>query len=229
MKLHNFILTSILMTGALLSLPQLAQSDFYHEQKEAGQLFKQGDYTTAYKKYLKLAKKGDSFSQYQVSYMYLQGLGRKDDVVESLAWAVLAAQERQKDLVNYRDAVALLVPEDKHNKASRKIDYYVRKWGNKPEVDKSRDRPRGDAVHCTGSRVGNRCDAVLTAHVPELFRVDRSFGGTLAASAPDSAVYGKGADKASSTAAHKQDLKDRINILNRKIQENQVKADSSRQ
>jgi hypothetical protein len=225
MKLRSFILILILMAGALISLPLVAQSDYYYERKEAGQLFQQSDYTGAYKKYLKLARKGDSFSQYQVSYMYLKGLGRKEDVVESLAWAVLAAQNRQKDLVKYRDTVALLVPEDKHGKASRKIDYYVRRWGNEPEAVETRDGPRGDAVHCTGSRVGNRCDAVLTAHIPELFNVDRSFGGTLAASGPDRAVYDNDADEASRKVEYKQDLTDRINTLNQKIQENQAEAD----
>ena len=225
MKLHSFILTSVFTACVLLTLPLAAQTDYYYERKEAGQLFDQSDYTNAYKKYLKLAKKGDSFSQYQVSFIYLQGLGRKKDVVESLAWAVLAAQERQKDLVKYRDTVALLVPEDKHGKASRKIDYYVRKWGNDPEDVEIRDRPRGDAVHCTGSRVGNRCDAVLTAHIPELFNVDRSFGGTLAASGPDPAVYDNDADEVSRKAENKQDLTDRINTLNQKIQENQAETD----
>jgi len=226
MKLHSFILTSIFTACVLLTLPLAAQTDYYYERKEAGQLFDQSDYTNAYKKYLKLARKGDSFSQYQVSFIYLQGLGRKEDVVESLAWAVLAAQERQKNLVNYRDTVALLVPEDKHGKATRKIDYYVRKWGNEPEIDETQDRPRGDAVHCTGSRVGNRCDAVLTAHMPELFNVNRSFGGTLAASDPDPADYGIGADEASRNPAYKQDLRNRIKTINQKIRENQAETDN---
>jgi hypothetical protein len=228
MKLHNFILILIIAAGALLTLPLVAQSDYYNERQEAGRFFQQSDYTNAYKKYLKLAKKGDSFSQYQVSYIYLEGLGQKQDVVESVAWAVLAAQDRQKDLVAYRDTVALLVPKDKRNKASRKIDYYVRKWGNKPKVDETQERPRGDAVHCTGSRVGNRCDAVLTAHVPELFNTDRSFGGTLAASEPDSVDYNNGADGASRNAASEKDLRDQIYTINQKIQENQAGQDSSR-
>ena len=226
MKLHSFILTSVFTACVLLTLPLSAQTDYYYERKEAGQLFNQSDYTNAYKKYLKLAKKGDSFSQYQVSFIHLQGLGRKEDVVESLAWAVLAAQDRQKDLVNYRDTVALLVPEDKHSKATRKIDYYVRKWGNEPKVDRTQDGPRGDAVHCTGSRVGNRCDAVLTAHLPQLFNVNRNFGGTLAGSAPDPADYGNGADEASRNEGDEQDLRNRIKTINQKIKENQAEADN---
>ena len=226
MKLRNITLILIVAASVSVSLPLVAQSDYYYERKEAGQLFQQSNYTNAFKKYLQLAKKGDSFSQYQVSYMYYKGLGQKEDVVESLAWAVLAAQDRQKDLVKYRDTLALLVPEDKHNKATRKIDYYVRKWGNKPKVDESQDGPRGDAVHCTGSRVGNRCDAVLTAHIPELFNRDRSFGGTLAASDPDPVVYGNGDDEASRKAEYKQDLTDRIDTINQKIQENQAETDN---
>jgi hypothetical protein len=228
MKLHSFILISIFTAGVVATLPLVAQSDYYNERQEAGRFFQQSDYTNAYKKYLKLAKKGDSFSQYQVSYIYLEGLGQKEDVVESVAWAVLAAQDRQKDLVDYRDTVALLVPKDKHNKASRKIDYYVRKWGNEPKVDETQERPRGDAVHCTGSRVGNRCDAVLTAHVPELFNMDRSFGGTLAASEPDSVDFDNGADESSRNAAYLQDVRNQINTINQTIQDNQAGTDSSR-
>ena len=60
-------------------------------QHEASTLYANGDYGQAYKQYLKLGKQGDRFSAYRVSYMSLKGQGTKQDVIESLAWAVLAA------------------------------------------------------------------------------------------------------------------------------------------
>jgi len=137
---------------APFALPQnaVAAQDAWHH--EASAFYASGDYSDAYKKYLKLAKKGDFFAAYRVSYMNLKGQGTKPNIVESLAWAVLASQGGQADMVSYRDTVAALVPEDKRDKAKSKAGYYVRRWG--PEDDAVR-KPTSD---CTGSRLAGNCD-----------------------------------------------------------------------
>ena len=108
----------------------------------------------AYKTYLKLSKKGDRFSTYRVSYMLLKGQGTKTNLIESFAWAVLAAESGNGELKKYRDAVAALVPEKKRAKAQQKVDYFMRGWG--PEDDSPDSKSRGS---CTGSRLSAVCDA----------------------------------------------------------------------
>lgn len=121
--------------------------------EEASALYQQGDYKQAYKTYLKLGKEGDSYSAYRISYMRLFGQGTKADFIESLAWATIAAQKGEKDLVNYRDTVAAMVPKDERKKASSKVDYYLRRWG-----EKQAQGGRHTQKDCTGSRVSSNCN-----------------------------------------------------------------------
>ena len=72
-----------------------AESAYSRQQVAADQFYAAGDYQEAMKQYLPLAKKGDSFSQYRISFMYLEGQGREPDLVEAYAWAALAAQNHQ--------------------------------------------------------------------------------------------------------------------------------------
>lgn len=151
-----------LLALALVSPSAAATEDerFLHHQQEADRHYQAGDFESAYDAYRKLARKGDSFSQYRVSYMYLEGQGREQDIVESVAWAVLAAQDGQAELVKYRNAVAKLVPEKKRRKAERKVDYYMRRWGNVKAASSALSGSREELLKCTGSRVGNRCGRV---------------------------------------------------------------------
>ena len=152
------ILTIILLLSFSLALtPVLANSGQGAWQQEATALYDNGDYAGAYKKYLKLGKTGDWFSQYRISYMNLNGLGTSGDVIESLAWAVLAAQSGPEDLASYQDAVAALVPENKRKKAQQKVDYYMRRWGKDDNND-----TRISSGKCTGSRLA--CNQTSSSH-----------------------------------------------------------------
>lgn len=129
--------------------------------EEASVLYEQGDFDIAFKMYLKLGKKGEWFSQYRLSYMYLKGQGTRQDMVEALAWAVLAAQSGQSDeLTSYKDAVATLVPEDRRQKARHKADYYLRRWG---EDEKPKRRPSTGS--CTGSHLKTNCEPTSSSLV----------------------------------------------------------------
>ncbi|MBT8060237.1 MAG: hypothetical protein KJO33_11615 [Gammaproteobacteria bacterium] len=149
---HRFVLFGLLFASLLLAAPLVAGSGLDGWRYEATTLYESGDYAAAYKKFLKLGKKGDAYSSYRVSYMLLNGQGTEADVIESLAWAAVAAQGGSEPLRSYQDAVAAMVPEKKRKKAQSKADYYVRRWGEKEE-DKGR-RMRGD---CTGSRLSANC------------------------------------------------------------------------
>jgi TPR repeat protein len=152
MKLHRLLLMVISAYLAMASVSVMGDSDNSGWRDEATSLYASGDYKQAYKKYLKQGKNGDRFSQYRVSYMHLKGLGAKEDIIESLAWATLAAQNGQEDLSSYQKRVAALVPQDRRKKAQNKVDYYLRRWGE--EQEKEPRRPKGD---CTGSRLSANC------------------------------------------------------------------------
>ena len=150
---NRLLLATVVFLLSSFAVPDSANAGQDAWQAEASALYASGDYDQAYKKYLKLGKKGDRFSAYRISYMSLKGQGTKADVIESLAWAVLAAQDGQEDLISYKDAVAALVPEDKRKKAQQKVDYYVRRWGD--DDDEGTLPPPGD---CTGSRLSANCN-----------------------------------------------------------------------
>ena len=157
MTISRILLIVLFLCFLSASTPVLANSELSIGQQEATALYENGDYAQAYKKYLKLGKKGDWFSQYRISYMNLNSLGTSGDVIESLAWAVLAAQNRQEDLSSYQDTVAALVPEDKRKKAQQKVDYYMRRWGKDDNND-----TRISHGKCTGSRLS--CNSASSSH-----------------------------------------------------------------
>lgn len=173
-----------------------------------------------------LAKKGDSFSQYRISYMYLEGQGTEVNLVESYAWAYLAAQNRQKELVEYRDKVGSLVPEKEHRKALRRVDYYTRKWGNLAIADDAVKGARSELRNCTGSRVGSRCNEVYAAEMPSFWGINPGQGGGSAGdggSASASGAVSSGTHGGGGSArdmAYYQKLRDSIRALNRHIEEN---------
>jgi hypothetical protein len=118
--------------------------------------FEQGDYKSAFKHYMKLAKDGDAFAQYRVSYMELMGLGTRPDVVEAMAWAVLAAESGHEELIRYQDAVATAVPSNKRKKAQARADYYLRRWGRVDDSGGGTLARNSEGV-CTGSRLARNC------------------------------------------------------------------------
>jgi TPR repeat protein len=124
----------------------------------ASALYEQGDYSKAYKEYKKMARDGNTFAQYRMSYMSLMGLGTKPDAVESLAWAVLAAEGKDESLDEYQSAVAAMVPSKHRKKAEKKADYYLRRWGEKDRVGGRVSSGSTDG-RCTGSRLAANCDS----------------------------------------------------------------------
>jgi len=138
-------------------LPNVAQALSETEKlDEAAFLYERGEYKSAFRQYLKLAKEGDTFAQYRVSFMRLTGLGTKEKVSEAMAWAVLASQGGGADLAEYRDTVATLVPADERRSTERKATNYVRRYGSEDAlVDAAPVGATG--LECTGSRLMRHC------------------------------------------------------------------------
>ncbi len=226
--------TFAILIGILSIQPlSAATSSRYHQaQIEADRLYDAGEYQKAMKQYLTLAKKGDSFSQYRVSYMYLEGKGQEEDLIESFAWASLAAQNRQSDMVKYRDAVGSLIPEKQHRKALRRVDYYTRKWGNLAIADNVQRGTRQELRNCTGSRLGTRCEEVYAMEMPKFWGINPGNGGgsggdggSAAPSGSVASAVGNGGGGAQLDMAYYQQLRSKIREMNRYIEENTGKVE----
>lgn len=217
----------ICLAVAPITANSAKKSSYVSKQEQADQLYDKGNYSSALNSYLALAKKGDSFSQYRVSYMYLEGQGHEPDVVEAWAWAALAAQNKADPLVDYRDTVSRLVPQDQQKKALRKLDYYMRKWGNRQLASDMITKTQRELQDCTGSRLGTRCEEVYSAQMPKFWGINpgsgsemESVGGSSSQSGSRSSIIGNQPGAPQRDVAYYQGLRERINELNSYIGEN---------
>ena len=216
----------LLMVGEAAAATQVSK---YHAlQQQADALYAKGEYQQSMKQYLSLAKKGDTFSQYRVSYMYLEGQGIESDLIESFAWAFLSAQNNQKDLVQYRNTVSSLIPENQQRKATRRVDYYMRRWGNRAIAQEAVDGARRELRDCTGSRLGTRCDEVYAAQMPTFWGVtpgdgsnpgSLGDGGSGAAPGTVASANGNGLGGPSQDVRYYQALRQKIRDMNQYIEE----------
>ena len=229
---NKFLLATLFFLSVPASLIAATETKYQRQQLLADQLYNEGEYTEAFDQYMPLAKKGDSFSQYRVSYMYLEGQGTETDLVESYAWAYLAAQNRQEELEEYRDVVGSLVPEKKHRKALRKVDYYMRKWGNLAVARDAAKGARNQLRNCTGSRVGTRCEDVEAMQMPTFWGITPGAGtytlnagvtgdgGGAAPSGSVSSPRGHAGSGAPRDVDYYKQLRASIRDMNRYIEEN---------
>jgi len=82
---------------ALLRMPMLAAlasillgcSDY----QQARSAYAAGDYTKAYQLFQGLAESGDTKAQYDLSLMYIQGIGTKQNIEQGLVWLNRAAEK----------------------------------------------------------------------------------------------------------------------------------------
>ncbi len=227
--MRTFLMIAVLALSVISASPTEAakKSAYVSKQEQADQLYAKARYPEALKLYLQLAKQGDSFSQYRVSYMYLEGQGHEENIVEAFAWSYLAAQNKSDPLVDYRDTVAKMVPRDQQRKAMRKLDYYMRKWGNRQLASDMITQTKRELNECTGSRLGTRCEEVYAAQMPKFWGMNpgngnemESVGGSASASGSHSSIIGNQPGSPQRDVAYYQGLRQRIDELNRYIGEN---------
>ena len=156
MNRNRFLATLLALLCALAAAPAIANAGTSGPDSQASALYERGDYEAAYKQYLKLAKGGDTFSQYRLSYMNLMGLGTQADVVESMAWAVLAAEGKHATLDDYQSAVAAMVPDDQRKKAQRKAETFMRRYGQEGDSEWNTLSSRY-VGGCTGTKLATNC------------------------------------------------------------------------
>lgn len=191
---RKFLIVMACLAAALLtSIGLQAQQPTPYEraQQEADSAYAEGDFDKAYRGYLGLAKKGDSFSQYRVSYMNFQGQGVEQDWNEAFAWALLAAQGNNPDLVKYLAGLTRELPEDYATSATERARSHMDRWGIVALAEKAAKTAKRELRSCTGSRLGKRCEEVYAMRMPRFwdigfshspFHGDQSVKGSIASS-----------------------------------------------
>ncbi len=185
--------------------------------EKADELYAQGNHLAAYNKYLRLAKKGDPFSQYRASYMNLRGEGVEQDYSEAFAWAVLAAESEDQQLVQYFEEVKSLVPQEQREEAQKAAENHMRQWGKVALAIEARNKAKRELRGCTGSRLGTRCEEVYAMEMPRFWAINPAEGGSAAPSGSVSAApTGAGGD--TRDVAHYQQLREYSAELDRFIE-----------
>jgi len=99
---------SALLAIFLFLAPGLSSAGFFkhiHDAKDpvykAGlQSFKNRDYATAYRIWLPIARQGNSKAQYRIGYMYLNGLGVRQDSIQARIWFERSAGQGEPNAQN---------------------------------------------------------------------------------------------------------------------------------
>jgi TPR repeat protein len=156
LKTIFIILFSILFFTLLA--PVVAGADWKEDQAKADQYYEAGEYNSAFKMYLKLAKRGVSHSQDMVSQMYEKGQGKKVNLEEAYAWSVLAAQRGASEKEVRRDS--LLQQANNKKAAEKKADKLMAKYGRealqRKAASKEKLKYNTKSGGCTGSKLGCR-------------------------------------------------------------------------
>lgn len=155
----KFILTiAFFLPFLALQAPVVLASDWKEDQAQADQYYEAGEFSSAFKVYFKLAKIGDSHSQFSVAKMYANGEGKKVDLPEAYAWSVLAAERGATEKVEFRDS--LLAQNSDKAVAEKKAEKLKSKYGRDALKKKAESRARlkenTKSGGCTGSKLDCR-------------------------------------------------------------------------
>lgn len=145
----------------LLLLGGIAHADLNEELVIADGYYQNQDYGKAFKRYKSLAKIGDSFSQYQLSLMYLNGQGTKVKENEAYGWSLLAAQTGDEKMISF--STDLLSTIDNKTKAESVANKLMNKYGREALAERSLRLASRKHI-CTGSRLGCGPQTLVWGH-----------------------------------------------------------------
>ena len=123
------IIGACIFLFAALHVPAVMADELQDNQAKADRYYQKGDFSKAYKSYLKLAKKGDHYSQERVSYMFANGEGKSTDFNQAYAWSALAAESGDEEMMSNSDS--LLQSADNPAKVQKSADKLIKKYGKK--------------------------------------------------------------------------------------------------
>lgn len=127
-RLVLFLLVSISITILNASFSYSQNLDVF--QKQVDNHFKAERYLRAFEGYSELAKTNDKYAQYKLAYMYSEGLATEVDTKEAFAWAVVAAEGRQSQYVDFYKQIKKTIKKNELNRYYEHADVYLKNYGN---------------------------------------------------------------------------------------------------
>jgi hypothetical protein len=121
------------------------------------------DFKLAYIRYQTLAEIGDKFAQFRLAVMFEEGQFVDQDMVEAYAWSYLAAENGRAEYTSYHSNIKSHLSSDQLTSARQRAGDLITKFGLYRQAAEAEDLLVQTLRSCTGSRVGNTCDAVEVA------------------------------------------------------------------
>lgn len=143
------------VSGWALDLPWVIPAS---KAEQADQLFDEGQYREAFHAYRELMRLGDTFSRYRIAYMYQHGLGVDRDPVEAGAWAILAAELKNPELLHYRDQLTESLDQQARTRAEERARELIGRYSLPAIARRMAYENRRQLQACTGSRLGTSCN-----------------------------------------------------------------------
>lgn len=160
---QTLVLVSLILfttiTSANETLFNLPRVEKDAEQK-ADEYFEQGNYKAAFNQYLSLAKYGDKYSQYMVSFHYLNGLGVEKDALQAYGWASLARRSQSDEIKSFYQQVEQVIPDNDKQKAETIKVELSEKYSDLAIAMNLKKRIRNTIPECTGSRIRGNCSFI---------------------------------------------------------------------
>jgi len=132
-------------------------------QQRADEAYAEADYERAHKLYLHLNTVGDKFAQFRIAALYEDGNFVAQDLVEAYAWSFLAAESGRQAFRDYHLQIKAKLQPDQMSPARERAGELVAEHGIFVQAIRAQQMLRNELKRCTGSRVGNRCDAVSSS------------------------------------------------------------------
>ncbi len=132
-------------------------------QQRADEAYAEADYKRAHKLYLHLNEIGDKFAQFRIAAMYEDGNFVAQDLIEAYGWSFLAAESGRQAFRDYHQQIKARLQPDQMSPARERAGELVAEHGIFVQAIRAQQMLRDELKRCTGSRVGNRCDAVSSS------------------------------------------------------------------
>ena len=129
-------------------------------QQRADEAYGEADYERAHELYMLLHQVGDKFAQFRIAAMYEDGNFVAQNLIEAYAWSFLAAETGRQAFRDYHQQIKAKLQPDQLSPARERAGELVAEHGIFVQAIRAQQMLRNELKACTGSRVGNRCDAV---------------------------------------------------------------------
>ncbi len=152
------IISVIFMTLAFSASLQAAEkSKLYIPNDDDIQLveklYKSQEFSKAIDVYEKLAKAGDSYSQYKLSIMLLLGQGTDQNDIKAYAWAFLAKSSKQKSFVDYFNQLDESIEQANRDEFENAAFELYEKYNDLAVSNRFLKHLKEEFPKCTGSRL----------------------------------------------------------------------------